>query len=119
MTPGKVAEQLEADPSLVVQFAETALQTRPQWSEVLIFVDQLEELCSVVANRYREPFIDILVAAARGPRLRIVATLRAEFAHLCLECSKLAAILSTALFPLAVEVSVRAFQHGRGEIDST
>lgn len=101
MTAGKVAEQLEADPALLVQFAEAALQGRPAWSELLMFVDQFEELFSVVAERYRGPFIDMLVAAARAPRVRIVATMRAEFSHLCLEWPKLAAILGTAFFPLA------------------
>jgi hypothetical protein len=66
-----------------------------------VFVDQFEELFSVVAERYREPFVAMLVAATQAPRLRIVATVRADFYHLCLDWPRLAEVLRTASFPLA------------------
>lgn len=51
-------------------------------SELVLVVDQLEELFTLVANEaLRARFLDSLVTAVAGPdsRLRVVATLRADF----------------------------------------
>jgi hypothetical protein len=102
MTPRKVTERLEADPGAIVPLVDAVLATRAAWSELVMFIDQFEELFSVVAERYRGPFVDLLAAAAQTPRLRTVATVRADFYHRCLAWLKLAALLRTASFPLAV-----------------
>lgn len=101
VTPRRIADQLEAEPDAIAQLADSVLNARPAWAELLMFVDQFEELFSVVAERYRGSFIDVLAAAARTPGLRIVATVRADFYHRCLERPKLAALVRIASFPLA------------------
>jgi hypothetical protein len=102
MKTPKVTERLEGSPDALAQLAATVLEGKRAWAELLVFVDQFEELFSVVAERYRGPFVDLLAAAAQTPRLRTVATVRADFYHRCLAWLKLAALLRTASFPLAV-----------------
>ena len=102
ITPRSVAARLEAAPEVLRQLVETALQSWPQWAELLMFVDQFEELFTVVAERHREPFINLLAAAAQAPRVRTVPTLRADFYPRCLDWPKLAALLRSGTFPLAV-----------------
>ena len=101
MVARTLAERLAAAPEAFEELVEAVLQSRQPWAELVMFIDQFEELFTVVAKRYREPFINLLAAAARTPRLRIVATLRADFYHLCLEFPALADLLRNGTFPLA------------------
>jgi hypothetical protein len=96
-----IAELLKTDPSAFSGFASALLGNRPAWAEVVLFIDQLEELFSVVAEQYRSPFVEMLVAAVRTPRARVLATLRADFYHRCLEWPDLSELLRAASFPLA------------------
>lgn len=101
LTPGKVAARLESEPTGIQAYAADTLRSQPDWAELLLFVDQFEELFSVVAERYRGKFVDLLAAAAETPRVRTVVTMRADFYHRCLEWPKLAELLREATFPLA------------------
>ena len=68
---------------------------------MLLFVDQFEELFTVVDATYRGPFIDLLEQAVKTPRLRLVATLRADFYHYCVEQPVLAELLRAGSYPLS------------------
>jgi formylglycine-generating enzyme required for sulfatase activity/energy-coupling factor transporter ATP-binding protein EcfA2 len=70
-------------------------------AELLVFIDQFEELFTLVDPVLRSPFIHWLTAAARAPRLRIVITLRADFYAQCVEWQVLAELLRTGSYPLA------------------
>jgi len=99
--PREVAAQLESSPTALVDLTTAALANAAAWSEVLLFVDQFEELFTVAAERYRAPFVAMLAAAAAAPRLRVVATLRADFYHRCVASETLAGLLRTGSFPLS------------------
>jgi formylglycine-generating enzyme required for sulfatase activity len=101
LTPGKVSARLESDPSAIGAYVSDVLGNRPAWAEVLLFVDQFEELFSVVAERHRASFIALIGAAAAAPRVRTVVTMRADFYHRCLELPALAELLRGSTFPLA------------------
>jgi hypothetical protein len=101
LTPGKVAELLEARPDAFAEHAAMALEGKPDWAELLVFLDQFEELFSIVDARHRGPFVDLLVRAVQSPRVRLVATIRADFFHRCLEWPQLAGLMREASFPLA------------------
>jgi hypothetical protein len=95
------AQKLEADPSALGELIGLMLADRPEWSELVLFADQFEELFTVGAAKHRDRFGELLARAARLPRLRTVATLRADFYHRCVEQLALAELLRAGSYPLA------------------
>jgi HEAT repeat protein len=77
--PVEIAKSLAAAPRRVGEFADAILSDRSPGQTLLLFVDQLEELFTVVSEAYREPFIELLATAADHPKMRVLATLRADF----------------------------------------
>ena len=75
---GALAVRL-ATPAGLRQAAERVLDGAPPGAELALFVDQLEELFRVPGAAAKARFIDCLAAAAALPRVRILATLRADF----------------------------------------
>ena len=73
---------------------------RPPGAALVLFVDQLEELFTIVAARYRGAFIRLLALAAGDPRLRVLATLRADFLPQCAAEPALATLLQGGAFVL-------------------
>ena len=95
------AARLETNPDTLGELVALMLEGRPEWSELLLFVDQFEELFTVVAEKHRGAFSELLARAAGLPRLRMVATLRADFYHRCLERPALEEPLRAGSYPLA------------------
>ena len=101
LNPHKIAERMAAQPEeALADFIGQALEHLPDWAEALVFVDQFEELFTVVDKRHHEPFIRLLCAAARASRVRMVLTLRADFYDRSLAFPELAELLRTSSFPL-------------------
>lgn len=101
LTPRDAAERLAADHTVLEEWVGLMLEDAPEWSELVLFVDQFEELFTVVKPSYRVPFSELLAHAADLPRLRTVVTLRADFYHRCVELIALAGLLRTGSYPLA------------------
>jgi formylglycine-generating enzyme required for sulfatase activity len=76
--PIRLADELEKDPATVAGYADQALIERPTSARLVLFVDQLEELLTQVAENYRQKFVDLLQEAIRHPRVRILVTLRID-----------------------------------------
>ena len=95
---GEAARLLEDKPSLL----EDWLKGSPDRTEgeLILFIDQFEELFSLVDGRFRTTFIDFLCKTQVNSRLRVVITLRADFYHLCLGTGMLP-LLRMGAFPLA------------------
>jgi formylglycine-generating enzyme required for sulfatase activity len=96
-----VASNLKDDPATLKSLVAMVLEGEPKWSELLLFIDQFEELFTVVDNDFRAAFSGLLAAAAKEPRLRLVLTLRADFYHRAVEQPPLAECLRTGSYPLA------------------
>jgi hypothetical protein len=92
---------LQTNPGAIAELIGLALDDRPDWVEVLLFVDQFEELFTVVDAKYRDPFINLIEQATNVPRLRMVAALRADFYHYCVEQPALAELLRSGSYPLS------------------
>ena len=75
------------------ELAEQVLANRPSQTELLLFVDQFEELFTLTREALRQPFVQLLTTTARSSRVRVVATLRADFFHRCLDCPGLDRLL--------------------------
>jgi len=101
VTPRKIAEHLEASPAAIKAYAEDALRDKPAWAELLAFIDQFEELFSLVAESHRAKFVELLAAVTETSRLRTIVTMRADFYPNCLESPKLAELLREVTVPLA------------------
>jgi formylglycine-generating enzyme required for sulfatase activity/energy-coupling factor transporter ATP-binding protein EcfA2 len=97
------ARELAAKPEAFTQLIPQILAGRPDWAELLLFIDQFEELVTVVADRYRAPFAEMLSQAMAGGRFRAVATLRADFYHQMIPLSPaLVELLQNGSYPLGV-----------------
>ena len=69
-------------------------------AELLIFIDQFEELFTVVKEEHRKPFSILLGKMAKTERLRTVLTLRADFYHHCLDYPPLDTLLNAGHYSL-------------------
>jgi hypothetical protein len=100
--PRAVAAELQNKSDALDRWVTRVLKGRPDWAELVLFIDQFEELFTLVRSKeMQRAFIELLVRAARTERLRIVITLRADFYHRCLEWEALSVLLRTGSFPLA------------------
>ncbi len=84
----------------LIELAEKVLSNRPAQAELLLFVDQFEELFTLTREALRQPFVRLLTTTARSPRMRIVAAMRADFFHRCLDCPGLDRLLREGSYPL-------------------
>jgi hypothetical protein len=98
----EIAAMLERDPAAIAGLGAAALAGHPDWAELLLFIDQFEELFTVVHPDHRAPFVALLNAAAHAERLHTVVTMRADFYHACLKYSMLEELLRAGSFPLGV-----------------
>ena len=94
-----VIQQLESEPETIDKICEDLLTDYPAWAELILFVDQFEELFTLVTPHYRESFIRLLASAKN--RVRVVVTLRADFYRQCVEYPELAQLLRMGSYPLA------------------
>jgi WD40 repeat protein len=100
-TPRQIADTLAKDPAALEQITRQLLEGQPEWAEVFLFIDQFEELFSLVGAAYIAPFIDFLEAASKTERIRTVITLRGDFYGRAIEEPTLAELLKSSTFPLA------------------
>ena len=98
-----LAQTLTADPDGLSGKLPELLAGRPENAELILFIDQFEELFSAsVEDQYREPFIAFLKQSAVMPKVRIVATIRADFYHRALDFEILAELFrGSGTFSLA------------------
>jgi hypothetical protein len=97
----EIVARILNDPMAFAQLRDQVLAGRPDRSELLLFIDQFEELFTLAKPEYVSPFLEWLCAAARSDRVRIVATIRADFYHLLVTNAPLAVLLRKAHYSLA------------------
>jgi hypothetical protein len=99
--PVDLAKALAADPAVLSSVIQHTLKGCSEWTELLLFMDQFEELFTTVNPSYRDGFVALLETAAKMDRLRTIATLRADFTHRCIEQPALARLFNEGTFMLA------------------
>lgn len=111
----KLASALRQSPTALWETLESVFPEDSHATEAFVFLDQFEELFTLTPPELRQPFVDMLAqsvqrsalaslrqgAASAKDRIRIVATLRADFYHRCVEYPALAELLRSGSFPLA------------------
>lgn len=75
---------LHEDPTTLTPLIEPLLAGRPPDARVVMFIDQFEELFTLVNAEERASCVQVLEKAVNTPRLLVVVTLRSEFYHRCL-----------------------------------
>jgi formylglycine-generating enzyme required for sulfatase activity len=96
----ELALALHHAPDQVDGLLRMALANRPEAAELLLFIDQFEELFTVVKPEYRPAFVRVLLALTQSGRVRLVLSVRADFYAQCVE-QGLAQALRTGSYPLA------------------
>ena len=81
-------------------WVQKILAKQPANTELLIYIDQFDELFTVVAQEHRKPFSILLGKIAETERLRTVLTLRADFYHHCLDYPPLDALINAGHYSL-------------------
>jgi formylglycine-generating enzyme required for sulfatase activity len=98
----EVINNLEEDPATLDELINIALEETPPRAELMLFIDQFEELFTLVTcKQTQRAFINLLARAANTEGLRVVVTLRADFYHRCLDWEALSIMLRTGSYPLA------------------
>ncbi|UWE10310.1 nSTAND1 domain-containing NTPase [Actinacidiphila bryophytorum] len=90
--PAAVAQRLAAEPGAVVEYLPAGTS--------LMFVDQFEELFTMVEPGRVRLWVQLVEAAALSGRCHVVVTLRADFYHRCLQVPQLARLLEAGQLPL-------------------
>jgi len=94
------AETLRQTPECLDGLSQIALANRPASAELLVFIDQFEELFTLVKPDYRPAFVRFMLALSNSARIRLVMSVRADFYAQCVE-QGLAEALRTGSYPLA------------------
>ncbi len=100
LTPREIATQLQKRGN-IDEMAEKYLAQKPTTGQLILFIDQFEELFTLVAEGYRQRFINLLEKAVQSPYLRIILTVRADFNEHCLNYAALARLINTGAWHLA------------------
>jgi tetratricopeptide (TPR) repeat protein len=101
--PG-LADRIFQDSAAARNIVSSVLEQHPTWSRCLIFIDQLEELFTVVHERYQRPFAALIDSIARHDRVQLVTTLRADFLSRTAEMPELAGWLQKGYYLLIAPV---------------
>jgi hypothetical protein len=99
-TKPELARNLQ-EPAAITELCNVALAGRPKSAEFLLYIDQFEELFTAAKSDFVRPFIDLVLAAAHSPRMRVVATLRSDFYPRCVEVPAMTELLRAGSYPLA------------------
>jgi hypothetical protein len=75
----QLSNQISTHPESLLNECRAALSGRPEWTRLLIFVDQLEELFTISAPQIRNPFVRVIDALTSCPGIIIIGTMRADF----------------------------------------
>ena len=100
LRPRDMAAEIEKDAVAFNKFLAKALEDKPDWAEMMLFIDQFEELFTLVDKKYQGHFVNLLAKAAKTPRVRTVVTMRADFFHRCLEWPILDALIKEGQYTL-------------------
>ena len=101
--PRARTRELENDPELLQRWTGKLLAGAPDSAELVLVIDQFEELFALARH---EPFIELLGRAAATPRVRILATMRADFFPQALRHDTLAGLLRAGGFPIGAPTTL-------------
>jgi hypothetical protein len=98
----EIARAMQADTNVAQRYLAQSLEKKPQVGELLLVIDQFEELFTQCNKDHLQDFLVLLERLVTLPRIRIIATLRADFYARAIEEPSLANLLrqDRGTFPL-------------------
>lgn len=75
----RLTDSLQKSPDRLSKTLIHALKAEKEWVEVFLFINQLEELFTLSDENCIEPFAAMLSEAVQHDKIRVVATMRADF----------------------------------------
>jgi len=100
-TPFDIALKLKQNEQECIKQLLQALEGKPASAEILVFIDQFEELFTIVKQEAIAPFCRMLHLLAKQPRIRVVVTIRHDFVYRAIEIPELTELLNQGFFSLA------------------
>jgi len=100
LTTREIATQLQKRGN-IDEMAEKYRAQNPATGQLILFIDQFEELFTLVADCHRQRFINLLEKSVQSPYLRVILTVRADFHEHCLNYAALARLINTGAWHLA------------------
>ncbi|MEM9954981.1 MAG: SUMF1/EgtB/PvdO family nonheme iron enzyme [Chloroflexota bacterium] len=97
-------ESVSENPQSLVEICDALITEAdaPAWTEILLFIDQFEELFTLVSTTDRETLLAVLNTVSLSTRLRCIITMRSDFYADCLEFPMLAELLKKGTYPLTM-----------------
>ncbi len=101
-TPFDLTLKLKQNEQECIKQLLQALEGKPESAEIVVFIDQFEELFTIVKQQAAiAPFCRMLSRLAKQPRIRVVVTIRHDFVHRAIEIAELTELLNQGFFSLA------------------
>ena len=100
LTVREMATQLQQRGN-IDELAQQYRAHNPVAEQLILFIDQFEELFTLVADNHRQRFIYLLEKAVQSRYLRVILTVRADFHEHCLNYPALADLINTGAWHLA------------------
>ncbi len=99
-------DSISAEPASFVEICDALLREAksPSWAEILFFIDQFEELLTLIPDERadeRTAFVALLEAIHASARLRCIVTLRSDFTAQAIENPVLARLINQGNYMLA------------------
>lgn len=82
LTPLEIARQLYQKGN-ITEIVQKYLHANPDYTELILVIDQFEELFTLVNPQYQQRFIAMLTKAVQCNKLRVIITVRADFYESC------------------------------------
>ncbi|MFO1049757.1 MAG: WD40 repeat domain-containing protein [Geminicoccaceae bacterium] len=101
--PRARSRELADDEAVFRRVVDKVLTSTPEAAELVLVIDQFEELFALGRHR---PFIELLGRAAVTPKVRILATMRADFLPQALRHTTLVALLRAGSFPVGAPTTL-------------
>lgn len=92
---------LHESPETLIDICLSGLETAPDWTEVVLYIDQFEELFTLSSEDDKQAIAKLLEAIARSDRVRAIVTMRHDFYHKAIENQTLAELFRGTSFSLS------------------
>lgn len=96
-----ISDMREA-PETLLDICLSGLESTPEWTQLVLFVDQFEELFTLTDKSAQRVISKLLEAIASSERVRAIVTMRHDFYHRAIENQTLSELFRGTSFSLSI-----------------